>query len=308
MCWSARCAIGRWPTSAAGMLAKIAAAPEAGRLAFDLPGRPGRTARRVTLAVRFCPVILRQPERGADRRDPPQVSLNLVEAREIDPPPGEEPIVWRLLTTHAAASLAEAAWIIDLYRYRWIVEQLFRTLKSQGLDLEDSFLSDGDALECLAATALIAAASVMQLVQGRGEAGSAAAGLARLRPGRNLRPGGAGPQVRRQDRRNRRTRTPDTASPGRPGASPGSGGWNGYAKERPPGPITFVRGLRRFHAIAEGFDLAAKNSPQPHLTAARIKCVPTLAQGERVPRSGRVRVCTPQFGQPRDGPTKAVRG
>jgi hypothetical protein len=79
-----------------------------------------RTARRVTLAVRFCPVTLRQPRRGADRRDPPQLSLNLVEAREIDPPPGEDPIVWRLLTTHAATSLAEAAWIIDLYRRRWI--------------------------------------------------------------------------------------------------------------------------------------------------------------------------------------------
>jgi hypothetical protein len=57
-------------------------------------------------------------------------------------------------------------------RTEWDIEQLFRTLKSQGLDLEDSFLSDGDALECLAATALIAAASVIQLVQGRGEAGS----------------------------------------------------------------------------------------------------------------------------------------
>ena len=155
------------------LLAKIAAQPEAGRLTFDLSGRPGRTARQVTLAVRFCPVELRQPARGADRRDPPQLSLNLVEAREIDPPPGEEPIVWRLLTTHAVTSLAEAARIIDLYRCRWIVEQLFRALKSQGLDLEDSFLSDGDALECLAAAALIAACSVMQLVQGRGEAGSA---------------------------------------------------------------------------------------------------------------------------------------
>ena len=42
------------------------------------------------------------------------------------------------------------------------------------------------------------------------------------------------------------------------------GGWNGYASERPPGPITFARGLRRFHAIAEGFALAANNSHRPH--------------------------------------------
>jgi hypothetical protein len=47
-------------------LARIAAEPEAGRLSFDLAARPGRTARKVTLAVRFRPVPLRQPARGAD--------------------------------------------------------------------------------------------------------------------------------------------------------------------------------------------------------------------------------------------------
>ncbi len=244
------------------MLAKIAAAPEAGRLAFDLPGRPGRTERRVSLAVRFCPVTLRQPQRGADRGDPPQVSLNLVEAREIDPPPGEEPIVWRLLTTHAAASLAEAAWIIALYRYRWIVEQLFRTLKSQGLDLEDSFISDGDALECLAATALIAAASVMQLVQGRGEAGSTAPasrvfGPVEVSVLEALIPKFEGKTAKQKNPHPKHSLAWAAWCIAR------LGGWNGYAKERPPGPITFVRGLRRFHAIAEGVALAAKNSPQP---------------------------------------------
>ena len=104
------------------LLSKIAAEPEASRLSFELPGRPGRMARQVRLAVRFCPVVLRRPKRGADRRDPPTIALNLVEAREIDPPPSEEPIVWRLLTTHAVGALAQAAWIIKLYRYRWIVD------------------------------------------------------------------------------------------------------------------------------------------------------------------------------------------
>ncbi|HEX2184661.1 MAG TPA: hypothetical protein VHN78_04045, partial [Chloroflexota bacterium] len=34
------------------------------------------------------------------------------------------------------------------------------------------------------------------------------------------------------------------------------GGWKGYARERPPGPITFLHGLHRFYAMAEGFHLA----------------------------------------------------
>jgi hypothetical protein len=244
------------------LLAKIAAEPEAGRLTFDLAARPGRTARQVTLAVRFCPVTLRQPARGADRRDPPQVSLFLVEAREIDPPPSEEPIEWRLLTTHKATGLAEAAWIIDLYRRRWIIEQLFRTLKSQGLDLEDSFLSDGDALECLAATALIAAASVMQLVQGRGDAGS------KVSASRVFAPAEISvleALVRKFEGKTAKQKNPHPQQSLAWAAwcVARLGGWNGYAKERPPGPVTFARGLRRFHAIAEGFALAANNSNKP---------------------------------------------
>jgi hypothetical protein len=34
------------------------------------------------------------------------------------------------------------------------------------------------------------------------------------------------------------------------------GGWKGYAKERPPGPITMHAGFERFDAIAQGFALA----------------------------------------------------
>ena len=62
---------------------------------------------------------------------------------EINPPAGEEPILWRLLTTHEVATVEDAHRIVDLYRLRWNIEQLFRALKSQAIDLEDSFLADG---------------------------------------------------------------------------------------------------------------------------------------------------------------------
>ncbi len=243
------------------MLGKIAAEPEAGRLTFELPGRPGRAARQVTLAARFCPVVLRQPRRGADERDSPTLAVNLVEVREVDPPPSEEPIVWRLLTTHSVTTLAEAAWIVGLYRRRWIVEQLFRIVKSQGFDLEDSFLSDGDALECLAATTLVAAASVMQLVQGRGEAGDA---LPAARLFTQAETAVIETLVGKLEGKTAKQRNPHP----RQSLAWASwcvarlGGWTGYAKERPPGPIPFVRGLRRFHAIAEGFYLAASTQEE----------------------------------------------
>ena len=173
------------------------------------------------------------------------------------------PIVWRLLTTHAATSLAEAARIIDLYRRRWIIEQLFRTLKSQGLDLEDSFLSDGDALECLAATALIAAASIMQLVQGRGEAGSALPASRVFSPAEVSVLEALARKLEGKTEKQKNPHPKQSLAWAAWGIAR-AGGWNGYASERPPGPITFARGLRRFHAIAEGFALAANNSNEPH--------------------------------------------
>ena len=57
---------------------------------------------------------------------------------------------------------------------------------------------------------------------------------------------------------------PSKAWPGRPRRIAHASGWNGYARERWPGPITLARCLRRFHAIAEGFALAANNSDETH--------------------------------------------
>jgi DDE family transposase len=237
------------------LFAAIARQSEAGRLEFELEGRPGRSARRVTLAVRFRPVTLRQPRRGADSRDPRQVTLNMVEVREIDPPKGEDPILWRLFTTHQLASLADAARMVELYRLRWNIEQLFRTLKSQGLQLEESFLEDGEALERLATAALIAACTVMQLVRGRGPEGETQSASLLFTP--------AEIKVLKVVVADRQGKTAKQKNPYRPGSLAWAawaiarlGGWTGYASERPPGPITFTRGLREFHAMAQGYQLA----------------------------------------------------
>jgi hypothetical protein len=237
----------------------LSAQPEAGRIRFELEGRPGRAKRTVTLAVRYATVALRQPATGADRRDPKSVTLQAIEAREIDAPPDEEPILWRLLTTHPIAWLEDASRLIDLYRLRWLIEQLFRILKSRGLDIEDSLLAEGRALENFAATTLIAAAQVMQLVQGRGEKGEArkaslvftAAEIAVVKA-----------VVKKFEGQTLKQKNPykPASLAWAAWAIARLGGWKGYATERPPGPITFANGLKRFHAMREGYDLATIRS------------------------------------------------
>jgi hypothetical protein len=237
------------------LFTELGAQPEAGRIAFALPARPGRPARSVELVVRFAPVRLRQPRRGADPRDPKELSVRAVEVCEIDPPSVKDAVHWRLLTTHPVPSLAAAIWVVELYRRRWVIEQLFRTLKSQALDLEASLLEDAEALERLAAAALVAASMVMQLVHARGEAGwnlpvarvFSASQIAVLHA---LTPQLEGRTAKQKNRHPRDSLAWAAWHIAR------LGGWTGYASERPPGPITFTRGLQRFEAIAEGFALA----------------------------------------------------
>ena len=108
------------------------------------------------------------PRDERDRGPPKTVRLCLIEAREIHPPDGVEPLHWRLLTTHDVAD-AEKAWqIIGWYQARRTIEQLFRVTKSQGPRLEDSQLASADRLVRLAAAAIKAARIDIQLVQERG--------------------------------------------------------------------------------------------------------------------------------------------
>jgi hypothetical protein len=150
------------------LFARMAGFAEAHRYRLEVPARPGkRSARQACLSVRFGSVRIRRSGNCSDAAAPAEIELFAVEVRELDAPAGEEPILWRLLTTHRVETLAQALALIGWYRLRWNIEQIFRTLKRQGLGLEQSVLVDGAALEKLAVIALIAATMTMQLVLAR---------------------------------------------------------------------------------------------------------------------------------------------
>jgi len=136
------------------------------RFALEVRAQPGRPARTADVAVRFGEVTIKRPANCSDPAAARQLTLRLVEVRELDPAV-EEPIHWRLLTTHAVTTVAQALQIVAWYRERWHIEQLFRTSKSQGLDLESSQVEAAEALFNLAAIAMIAATKIMQLVLAR---------------------------------------------------------------------------------------------------------------------------------------------
>src|SRR5262249_8273590 len=120
------------------LFAVMAAFSEQHRFRLDLPARRGkRQARPARLSIRVAKVRICRPGPCSDPNAPPEIELSAIEVREIDPPAGEDPIHWRLMTTHEVETVAQALIVIGWYRQRWHVEQLFRTVKRQGIDIEE---------------------------------------------------------------------------------------------------------------------------------------------------------------------------
>jgi Transposase DDE domain len=219
---------------------------------LEVRAQPGRPARTADVAVRFGEVAIKRPAHCSDPQAVRQLTLHLVEVKELDPDV-EQPIHWRLLTTHAVTTVAQALQIVAWYRERWHIEQLFRTSKSQGLDLESSQVEAAQALFNLVAIAMVAATKIMQLVLARDGTVD--------RPATDVVPADHLPLLEALQTR----LEGKTAKQKNPHAKHSIawlawiiarlGGWTGYASERPPGPITMRRGWYRFEQMAQGWNL-----------------------------------------------------
>lgn len=224
--------------------------------------RRGRTEREARIEVRYAPVHLRRPDRLRHSAYPEEVALYVVEAREQEAtvPQGQEPIHWRLLTTHSVDDFEAARQIIAWYQQRWhirgfkIREQYFRLLKSQGLNLEQAQLEDGQALQRLCLMAAGAALEVMRLVLARsGQSDQPARHVFAESEERCIEElMGSWEGSTRKQQNPHAAGTLAWAS----WLIARMGGWNGYVSQGPPGPITYYRGMYRFAQVYQGWKLA----------------------------------------------------
>ena len=214
-----------------------------------LPARPGQSKREARIAVRFGAVTLQRPKnRPAAPGLPAQQPVFLVEAREIAPPPGVTPAHWRLLTSHRVESFEQARWITQLYRRRWVIEQLFRTIKSKGFDIESVSMQTAP-FKTLCAMTLVAGVSCMQMVQDRD-------GGAR-RPLQDAFDAEDRPALEAVST-TLEGKTEKQKNPHPKGSLAFAawvcarlGGWTGYYGK--PGPVVMLHGLYQFRAIQRGY-------------------------------------------------------
>ena len=234
----------------------LAQLPPQGSYRLPLSATPKRSAHAAHMQVRYgCTCILR-PQRYADKEIAPRVKLWAIEvAEDPDTVVGkEQPVHWRLLTTHPVESLTQALQCVDWYCQRWHIEQTFRSLKRQGLNLEGSLVEDAGRLEKLAALALSAAVHTMQLTLAReGKSQRPASDCFDEDEQALLERVGASLEGKTAKQKNPHARN-SLAWAGWIVAR--LGGWKGYASERKPGPITMRDGLQALAGIRRGWEIA----------------------------------------------------
>lgn len=215
------------------------------------PRRIGTKARTTVVAVRSGRIRVLRPA-SAPRQGPAELELGLVEVAELEPPAkGAEPVLWRLLTTLPVEGEDAARDIARLYCLRWRIEEVFRTLKSDGLKIEDSQVQDIEHLFRLAALGLAAAVRILQLVDARD--GS-------TRPMSDVLDRELEPAVAAIGKTCEGATKPQQNPHPRGSLSWLSwivarhGGWNCYGK--PPGPKTMAQGWKRLCAVLAGYTLA----------------------------------------------------
>jgi len=222
---------------------------------IEVAANKKRTAHQATLAIKYGSVTIKRPKGHSNKLLPESITLQVIEVKELPESVigNEAPVHWVLLTSHPVTTVQQVLQIIQWYCWRWIVEQLFRSLKTKGLNIESSEVETFHGLCNLTTLALIGAIQLMQMV--------------------NARNGQTNQQVKdvffETERQtlvllNQKLQE-KTAGPNNPfnenSLSYASwiiarlGGWKGRPKERPPGPITMKKGLIRFYHINQGIQL-----------------------------------------------------
>lgn len=130
-----------------------------GQASVECAARVGQAARTATLEVRVARVRLDGPWRPGGWQ-PPLQELMVVEARELQPPPEVEPLVWTLLTSLPCTNWNEIRRVLGRYAARWWIEEYHKAIKS-GVNVEKSQLQQAHRLEALIAVLALVAARLL---------------------------------------------------------------------------------------------------------------------------------------------------
>ena len=229
--------------------------PVASEYEVYLRGHKGRKARTAKMTVRFAKVTFCKNDKCLDNV-PERLTCYCVHAVEAPStvPAGEEPIEWRLLTSHVVDTAEHAVECVEWYKCRWFIEELFRVCKSQGFRIESVQLESGAAIKKLIVLTMYAALRCVTLKRAYDEQDEAVPASRMFNDNEQ--------ELLSLEMERLHQRSPkalDGRNPFREHSLPWAawiiarlGGWSGYVKAHGrPGYITMKEGLDRFNQHLE---------------------------------------------------------
>lgn len=146
------------------LLEKMQSLPCSHTYELNVKGSHSRKSRTALMELRFGTVVLCKPA-SVNTQCPATLTVNCIHVVEKGEttPINESPIEWRLLTTHPLRSVEDALQCVQWYKLRWYIEEVFRLLKSEGLEVESAQLETGEALQKIVVLSLVAALQIMSL-------------------------------------------------------------------------------------------------------------------------------------------------
>jgi hypothetical protein len=218
--------------------------------------RKQKVKRVATVEVKAIAVTIQKPASVKNKDVADQLSLYAVEVQEKNSLYNDK-ICWRILTTDVVETYEQAVAIVEKYKLRWYIEQLFRLLKRQGYQIEDTQLESGWAIRKLLVLLLNSALRLMQLYLAYDVEESQP--IEEVFDEEEIK---CLQTIQNKQLKN----TPKTTNPFNAHKLSWAswiiarlGGWKGNGKQRKAGPIIIKRGLEKFEMIYEGWKMA-KNS------------------------------------------------
>ena len=226
----------------------MAQSPVVAEYKIQVGGRKNRKPREATMELRFQKITIANPDKS--RGGQIEVCCVYTTEKASSVPEGEEPICWLLYTSHEVGSVEQALQVVKWYSLRWLDEELFRVLKSEGMRLEDVQLETGEGVKKLTVLCLQAALNIMQLKLAYDNSRTDIS-VERLFTPVQMKV--LGVLARKHEGRTQKQKNP---------FAPGSlawaswiiaraGGWSGYASQGKPGYITISKGFRKFNYLCD---------------------------------------------------------
>lgn len=230
---------------------------ETGSYTIQIPSRAktkhceARQARSATLVVRFAPFSLNPPRNNPKHKTEqlPDIDMNAVYVLEPDPPAGEDPVEWMLLTSLPVNSFEQAYEKVLWYCLRWRIEMYFKVLKS-GFRVEACRLGHAERLARYLMVMSIVAWRLFMITL-----------IARTDPDTPCTNFLAHDEWQVLFRKTHNNQSPPTKPP--PAADvviwiAKLGGFLARKGDGPPGTTTLWRGWKRLADLTEGWNLAAQ--------------------------------------------------